>query len=119
MGLSRVRFLLGLVVILAALALAQSQPLITIDNVMTAEELRVTGVEGLTAAQRSALDRWLSDYTLKVVKIAKSDDNGTGVIGSGATATYTGSGSGHWIRSTADDGAIVVLEDGSMWGLIL
>jgi hypothetical protein len=114
MGLWRVRLLLGLGVALAGLALAQFQPLITIDKVMTGAELHATGVDGLTYAQRSALDRWLSEYTLKVLQVVKDDGKGTGVVGSGAAA-YTGSGSGHWVRSTADDGAIVILEDGSMW----
>ena len=115
--LQRVRFSLGFAVVLAGLALAQFQPFITIDKVMTGEELRATGVERLTPAQRAALDKWLSEYTLRVLQVAKGDAKATGVVGSGTTPTYTGSGSGHWIRSTADSGAIVILEDGSMWGI--
>jgi hypothetical protein len=113
----RVLYSLGFAVLLAGLGLAQSQPLITIDKVMTGEELRATGVEGLTSAQRSALDKWLSEYTLRVFQVAKGDEK-PAVTGSGtASATYTGSSGGHWIRSTADGGAIIILEDGSMWGI--
>lgn len=102
---------------LAVLALAQSASLITIDKVMTGEELRTTGVENLTPVQRSALDKWLSDYTLKVFQIAKGDEK-PAVSGSGAaSATYNGSSGGHWIQSKVDDGTIIILEDGSMWGI--
>lgn len=113
----RGRFSFGFAAVLGGLALAQTQPFITIDKVMTGEELRATGVEGLTAAQRSALDKWLSEYTLRVFQVAQADGKAP-VTGSGAASpTYTGGGGGHWIRSTADDGAIIILEDGSMWGI--
>jgi hypothetical protein len=84
--------------------------------VMSGEELRATGVEGLTPVQRSALDKWLSEYTLRVLQIAQTNDKPS-VSSSGTSATYTGSSGGHWIRSTADDGAIIILEDGSTWGI--
>jgi hypothetical protein len=45
-----VLYSLGFAGILSGLALAQSQPLITVDQVMTGEELRVTGIESLTSA---------------------------------------------------------------------
>ena len=107
---------LGFAVVLAGLALAQSQPPITIDKVMTGEELHATGVESLTSAQRSALDKWLSDYTLRVFQVAK--DEKPAVTGTGTPpATYAGGSGGHWIRSKANDGAIIILEDGSMWGI--
>ena len=70
--------------------MAQSQALITVDKVMTGEELHATGIENLTPAQRSALDKWLSDYTLKVFQIAKGDEK-PAVSGSGAaSAMYAG-----------------------------
>jgi hypothetical protein len=53
----------------------------------------------------------------RVLQVAKRDQTVGGVNGSGTAPTYTGSGSGHRIRSTADSGAVVVLEDGSMWGI--
>src|SRR6266536_2181127 len=108
----RVPCLLGFVGILAGLALAQSQPLITVDKVMTGEELRATGIQSLTPAQRSAFDKWLSEYTLRVFQVGKGNEK-PAVSGSGpASATYTGTSGGHWIQSTADGGAIIILEDG-------
>lgn len=62
----------GLVVIaLSSPAFAQSSPWITMDKVMTGEQLRKTGVEGLTTAQRNALDQWLSEYTSRVVQLVQ------------------------------------------------
>ncbi len=52
-------------------AFAQSSPVITMEKVMTGEQLRRTGVEGLTPAQRSVLDQWLSEYTLQVMQFAQ------------------------------------------------
>jgi hypothetical protein len=63
------------------------------------------------------LDKWLSEYTLRVFQVAKGDEK-PAVSGSGTASTaYTGGSSSHWIQSKADDGAIIILEDGSMWGI--
>ena len=96
---------------LASSAFSQSRPAITIDRVMTGEQLRKTGVGGLTTAQRNALDQWLSDYTLQVIQLAQ----GSPSSGNSSPGSYTGSSGGHWIRSKADNGAIITLEDGSLW----
>ncbi len=96
---------------LACFGFAQSVPMITMDKVMTPEQLRLTGVNGLAPAQRTALDRWISEYTLRVIQFAETSDRPT----SSAAASYAGGGEGHWIKSKADNGAIVTLEDGSMW----
>jgi hypothetical protein len=100
-----------LVVALVGPVFAQSTPVITIDKVMTGEQLRKTGVEGLTPAQRSVLDQWLSEYTLQVMQFAQ----GSPRPANAGPASYAGSSGGHWIRSKADNGAIITLEDGSMW----
>ena len=55
--------LLGLSTVLALSATAQRQELLTIDQVMTPDELRSTGVGSLSQAQRKELDRWLIRYT--------------------------------------------------------
>lgn len=81
------------------------------DKVMTGEELRTTGINGLTPAQRAALDRWLSDYTVRVLQYAQDSGKPSG----SGPVSYAGSSSGHWIKSKADNGGIVILEDGSMW----
>jgi hypothetical protein len=81
------------------------------DKVMTGEQLRKTGVEGLTPAQRSALDQWLSEYTSRVVQFAQDSPKPANSVPGG----YAGSSGGHWVRSKADNGGIIILEDGSMW----
>lgn len=102
-------------VLLTGFAFAQSAPVITMDEVMTGEELKATGINGLLPSQRAALDRWLSEYTVKVIQLAqRSDKPATSGPGPGA-ATYTGGSRAHWIKSKADNGAIIILEDGSMW----
>jgi hypothetical protein len=99
--------------LLASLAASQSQPLITVDKVMTGEELRTTGVGTLTASQRATLDRWLSEYTLKVFQYAQGSEKPASA--GTASSNYTGSGGGHWIKSKSGNGSMIVLEDGSMW----
>jgi hypothetical protein len=98
---------------LAFSVVAQTPPVITMDTVMTGDELRTSGVGSLTPAQRAALDRWLSAYTLKVLQFAQNQSPEGHVTA--APSTYGGSSGGHWIKSKADNGAIIVLEDGSMW----
>jgi len=41
---------------------------LTIGQVMTPEELKETGVSGLTSPQRQALDVWLNRYTKKLLQ---------------------------------------------------
>jgi len=96
---------------LASCAFAQPAPVITMDEVMTGEQLRTSGVASLTPVQRAALDRWLSEYTVKVIQFAKGSDR-PDTPGPGS---YAGSSGGHWIKSRVDNGAIIILEDASMW----
>jgi hypothetical protein len=91
--------------------LAQSVPTVTMDLVMTGEQLRTTGVDRLSAVQRAALDRWLSEYTVRVIQFAQGADKPA----SSNPGSYAGSNGGHWIRSKADNGAMVTFEDGSLW----
>jgi len=50
---------------------AQSpRTLLKIDQVMTHQELRDTGVSTLNVGQRQALNEWLNRYTLKVLSVA-------------------------------------------------
>lgn len=89
----------------------QSGPWITMGQVMTGDQLRKTGVEGLTPAQRSALDQWLSEYTHRVLQLAQDSPKAANPVSGG----YAGSSGGHWVKSKVDNGAMVILEDGSMW----
>jgi hypothetical protein len=108
---SRVLLSFGLCIALAGLASGQSSPWITMSQVMTGDQLRKTGVEGLTPAQRGALDQWLSEYTSRVVQLAQDSPKPTNPVSGG----YAGSSGGHWVKSKVDNGAMVILEDGSIW----
>lgn len=103
----------GLLGAVAVAALAQGsdgpkqrRPL-TIAKVMTAEQLKNTGVADLTLDQRRALDQWLNEYTARVIEVAlKPRDK---------AKAYAGVGKGHWVRKTIDGGKLIILEDGSLW----
>jgi hypothetical protein len=91
-----------------------SVPTMHIEKFMTAQEMQVTGVAKLTSAQREALDQWLTKYTLRVMDLARESKFGSATSAS-SSGSYGGVGSGHWISSNDSDGAIITLEDGSMW----
>lgn len=60
--------------ILTLLALLSSVVIcvnLRIEQLMTADEMRETGVSTLAPAQKEALTRWLNVYTLRVVSIAR------------------------------------------------
>jgi hypothetical protein len=78
---------------------------LTMEKVMTQDELSSTGVSSLTQAQRTALDAWLNKYTSQLIAAATSK----------STGTYAGVGGGHWIREKSDNGGFITLEDGSFW----
>lgn len=44
---------------------------LTMDKVMTQQELSDSGVSTLTKAQRTALDAWLNKYTLRVLYVSQ------------------------------------------------
>lgn len=94
---------------------AQSSPGLTIDQVMTEDQQQATGVRTLTAAQRAALDRWLSEYTLRVIQFAKRSASPSAAASPSGAANYPGGSGGHGIKSKANNGALVISEDGSMW----
>jgi hypothetical protein len=85
-------------------SLAQSPEVrIRIDQVMSGEELRETGIGSLGPTQRRALDAWLNRYTKRMLNVA---------VDSGR---YGGIGGGHWISEVSGNGAYIKLEDGSLW----
>jgi hypothetical protein len=51
--------------------------------------------------------------TLPVPSTGSTRRSGIGLAGT--CATYLGVGSGHWMTEKTDDGAVVILEDGSIW----
>jgi len=85
---------------------------LSIDDVMTAAQMRVTGVSSLTDAQRDALDQWLNDYTQMVVQIAIRPDPKSA---SATPADYAGMDKGHHLDKVSEEGRTIQLEDGSQW----
>lgn len=83
------------------------------DKVMTGEQLQTTGVNTLTPVQRAALDRWLSDYTVKLFQLAQTPASEK--VAPSTPSNYLGTNGGHWIKSKVDGGAMIILEDGSLW----
>ncbi len=110
--------MLRLILLLATLPVfiqGQQTPAISVQQVMSAQEMVTTGVAGLSPAQRAALDRWLTEYTLRVFQVAQSSQSTNSVSPrAGTAARYLGTGK-HWIKSKADNGAFITLEDGSVW----
>ena len=85
-----------------------------VEHFMTTAEMRATGIAQLTPAQREALDDWLTKYTLRIIEVSLKPKLAGASSGSGSGA-YGGVGSGHWISSNDSDGAVITLEDGSVW----
>ncbi len=52
-------------------AMKAQESSLKIEQLMTPQELRESGVAGLTVQQREALNRWLNRYTRLVVSVAK------------------------------------------------
>lgn len=99
----------------AAHAAAQAE--LTINDVMSQAEQRATGIHALTAAQRDALNRWLVRYTRSVFDVAQKESPRGPARNQSSTSgrLYAAVGRGHWIDEVTSGGAIVTLEDGSMW----
>jgi hypothetical protein len=72
---------------------------------MTPQELRETGINSLSPAQRQAFDAWLNRFTGRILRVSAEKTGGR----------YSGVGGGHWIKEVASGGAYVTLEDGSLW----
>ena len=53
---------------------------LSMEGVMSKDEMRQTGVDSLKPAQRQALDEWLNRYTTRVVKAARKVDSATGTV---------------------------------------
>lgn len=107
------RFFVGLAVIagnVSCMAQSGQAPTLRISAVMTQRELRDTGVSGLSAAQRVALDQWLTRYTASVLTVRSTIETGHQSVGYAP-------GKGHWVSEVSNNGAIVTLEDGSMWDI--
>ena len=84
---------------------AKNKLILRLNQIMTPEEQKRTGVAKLTESERKALEQWLTNWTLKVLYKA--------AVNSGQV--YARVGSGHWISEKVDRGRFILLEDGSLW----
>jgi hypothetical protein len=87
----------------------ERQNSIFLNQVMTAQEMKETGVENLSIQQRAALEQWINNYTLKIIQSFQTLSQET------YSGNYLGIGGGHWIKKNAERGKIIILEDNSMW----
>ena len=107
----------GLLSLFVFQVLAQSPTLqLKIDQVMTAKELRDTGVSTLSVAQKQALDQWLNRYTVEVLKTAMQQASAISEAPSGRSScspavesTISGEIEG-W-----DGDTIFKLDNGQIW----
>jgi hypothetical protein len=112
---------LGLLLLVAGVCLGQSEKKATLRmvDVMTADEVRETGVSTLSLAQRRALDQWLERYTLTLLKVAgghrEAPTPGSGRVGSNADCSRA-------IESTIagdfegwDGETVFKLDNGQIW----
>ena len=86
-----------------AISVAQTPVLIHISQMMSPTELRETGVDSLSEKQRAALDVWFNQFTARIIRAAAT-----------TSGNYIGTGK-HFIDEVDKDGAIVILEDDSVW----
>lgn len=56
------------------MVLLPAAQLLKVEQVMTQEEMRETGVASLTKAQRQAFDSWLNRYTLRILNVASKPE---------------------------------------------
>jgi hypothetical protein len=96
---------------------------LTVDDVMTAQELKDTGILGLTASQRTALNTWLNRYTQTVLKVAGRASSARETLAppvpslpsaSAPCKIYPNTGEKESITENAH-GKILILLDESMW----
>jgi hypothetical protein len=100
---------LGLVAPLTRI-LAQDDSL-AIERVMTPEEMQITGVASLTPQQEAALSAWLVRYTDNLMRVAPLV-NATPLPG-----RYQNPGGARWLKMSTENGALLGLDDGSVWQL--
>lgn len=94
---------------------------VRIDQVMSAEEMRATGVSSLTEAQRDSLGRWLARYTAAVAGARGATPAAPGEEeGETEGPEYEPSTvSGLRIIRVAEDGTSITLQDGTRWEVFL
>jgi hypothetical protein len=108
---------LGLLSLFVFQVLAESPTLrLKIDQVMTPQELRDTGVSTLSVAQKQALDHWLNRYTVAILKTTMQHESAT------SEAPFGRSSCSPAVESTIsgeiegwDGDTIFKLDNGQIW----
>jgi hypothetical protein len=109
---TRITSLLLVALVLSAVVFAADAPKqrLALDKLMTKDEQKATGVSKLSAEERAALEDWLTRFALTV-----TTETAKRLGASGKSGTYVGVGQKHWVSEKIDSGALIKLEDGSVW----
>jgi hypothetical protein len=109
--------LLLVLIVQSAPVLAQSQQVLDLDEIMSEQDQQAAGLSKLSEAERAALERWITDWSLKIYEMgAQGTADNSSSAPTGSTGNiYSGVGGGHWISKVIDNGAYIRLEDGSLW----
>ncbi len=108
-----------LVLLLGAIGFAvaqKAQYTLTVEQVMTPQEMRESGISTLTATQRRAFNDWLNSYSLKVYTLAaqqQSPNSGISYVRSSCSPAIESTISGDiegW-----DGDTIFKLDNGQIW----
>jgi hypothetical protein len=86
------------------------KPLLSLDAVMSKDDQAKTGVSRLSAKERAALEQWLADFAITTATKTTGD-----ALSPPKAPAYVGIGQKHWVKSKADGGKFIELEDGSLW----
>jgi len=86
------------------------KPVLSLDAVMSKADQDRTGVSKLSPKERAALEQWLTDFAITIATKAPGDASPQPKV-----AGYAGIGQKHWVKSKADGGKFIQLEDGSLW----
>lgn len=98
------KWIIAIGIFVGFVAAAQTTVVIHISQLISKTKLEETGVASLNEQQRTALDIWLNKFVRRSIE-----------AGAKTTAqTYSRIGK-HWIDEVCKDGALVVLEDDSVW----
>jgi hypothetical protein len=111
-----------LILVLSALgaicvAVAQkAQSALTVEQVMTLQEMRESGISTLTATQKQAFNNWLNRYSLKLYTLATQQqlpNSGTSYVRSSCSPAIESTISGEiegW-----DGNTVFKLDNGQIW----
>lgn len=104
-------FMLLLCALFSALRAQDSpKPLWSLDAVMSRADQDRTGVSKLSPKERAAFEQWLTDFAITVATKTAAD-----AAAAPKAAAYPAIGHKRWVKSKADGGKFIKLEDGSLW----